>query len=353
MAFKFPWSRRVSNDRLVVSWSGQTLAYVLARQTTEGLHEVLQLGVAHQGSESLTDFFHQLQGLGLKGLDAHIMLWPEQYQMLQIDAPAVPPEELRLAARYQIREMLDSHVDEVTLDVMRVGDGQQQGVGYLFVVAATNAVVRGILDLSDALHWTVPVIDIQETAQRNLQNALAARDGYAHRAHAALVLQEGHQAVLTICANDELFYTRRFELPARFLAAPWEHGPELHVNQPDTFTPVGEYVPDYTYALPVSLLATATVSEDDAKAQHFVLEVQRSLDVWSRSWSSMPLFNLRVYAGERTDELAKWLAVQLGQTVLPLDVAAMFPGFEAASLCDQSQCLPLLGVLLRTEVRKL
>ncbi len=352
MDFKFPWLRRSSKERLVVSWTGQTLAFVLARRTVEGLHEVLKFGVMHRGPETLAEFSHRVHGLGLKGLDAHVMLWPEQYQVLQIDTPATPSNEMRQAARYQIREMLDAQGDDITLDVMRVGDAQQQGAGFLFVVAASNAVVREAFELGDTMAWTVPVIDIQETAQRNLQNALAAREGYSNKAHAALVLHEGRFAVLTICANDELFYTRRFELPAGFLTAPWVDDAKLYADQADAFTPVDEYVPDYSYARSAAVNVVPTVTADNAKIQHFVLEVHRSMDVWTRSWSSMPLFNLRVYAGERSEELAKWLGAHVGQTVLPLDVAAMFPGFDGGSFSDQSYCLPLLGILLRTEVRK-
>lgn len=365
---RWPWVRKGSSNQLVVSWSGQTLAYVLARARQDGGHEVLKFGVERQGVDSTADFVRRLQDLGLKGLVACVMLLPEQYQLLQIDAPAVAPEELRSAARYQIREMLDSHVDDVTLDVMRVGDGQQKGAGHLFVVAATNAVVRGVLELSDAINWTVSVIDIQETAQRNLQNALAGLDGHADRANAALVLLDGHQVVLTISANEELFYTRRFDLPAGFLTASWGHGDDAMDGSgeaSDAFTPVGEYVPDYSvggvsYGNDYSdtrVVASASVASghgvEDEKTQRFVVEVQRSLDVWSRSWSSMPLNMVRVYAGERSDELATWLEAQLGQTVKSMNISAFFPGFEGGAEGDRALCLPLLGVLMRTENRKL
>lgn len=361
---RWPWSRKGSGDQLVISWSGQTLAYVLARGRANGVYEVLKLGVAQQGNDSFEAFVHRLHALGLKGFEARIMLRPEQYQLLQIDAPAVPPEELRAAARYQIREMLNTHVDDVTLDVMRVGDAEPKGGGHLFVVAATNALVRSVLDLGDAMHWSVSVIDIQETAQRNLQSALAAREGRPERANAALVLVEGQEAVLTISANEELFYTRSFELPEGFLSAAWERG-NAALDAPDSaFAPVDEYVPDYSVggvvygndysdphtAAPSSLTAEAA---NDDQAQRFLVEVQRSLDVWDRSWSSMPLGGLRVYAGARSEELAKWLTAQLAQTVTALDVMAFFPGFAVAAAQDQGLCLPLLGVLLRTETRKL
>ena len=361
---RWPWQRKGSGEQLVVAWSGQTLAYVLARSGADGMHQIFKFGVERQGTDSMDDFVRRLQGLGLKGLEARIMLRPAQYQLLQIDAPAVAPEELRSAARYQIKEILETHVDDVTLDVMRVGDGQQKGAGHLFVVAAPNAVLREVLALGDALQWTVPVIDIQETAQRNLQNALTAREGRTDRANATLVLVEGQQAVLTISANEELFYSRRFELPAEFLTDSWENGPEIQGETVDSYTPVSEYVPDYSvggvsygndYSDSRSALSTsvATGSRNDEKAQRFVVEVQRSLDVWSRSWSSMPLYGVSVYAGARSSELAKWLEAQLGQTVQALDISAFFPGFEGGAEGEQALCLSLLGVLMRTENRKL
>ena len=360
---RWPWRRQGSGDQLVLSWAGQTLAYVLARVGADGAPQVLKLGIERQGADSTQDFVHRLQGLGLKEFEVCVMLRPEQYQLLQIDAPAVAPDELRAAARYQIKDMLHAHVDDVTLDVMRVGDSQQKGAGNLFVVAATNAVVRSVLDLGDIMHWSVPVIDIQETAQRNLQSALAARDGSVDRANAALVLVEGHQAVLTISANEELFYTRRFELPEGFLTASWGQGSEASAGLSGAFTPVDEYVPDYsvggvsygndyTATRAVHPEAITGAGANDG-AQRFLVEVQRSLDGWDRSWSSMPLNGMRVYAGERSAELSTWLAQQLGQTVVPMDVNALFPGFKSATAAEQALCLPLLGVLLRTEGRKL
>ena len=170
--------------------------------------------------------------------------------------------------------------------------------------------------------------------------------------------------MLTICANEELFYTRRFELPEGFLTASWGPGSDAPAASSNSFMPVDEYVPDYSVggvsygndytgtaaAQPASV---AVGSMDDDRAQRLLLEVQRSLDVWDRSWSSMPLNGMRVYAGERSEELSKWLGAQLGQTVGPLDVHALFPGFEGGAASDQALCLPLLGVLMRTESRKL
>ncbi len=352
---RWPFKRKVSTDQWIVSWAAQSLSYVRARPGDDGKFNIRQLGVERQGGDSMELFLQRLQALGLKGGDAMVMLRPEQYQLLQIDTPPVAPEELRSAARYQIREMLDVHIDDVTLDVMKVGDGQQKGTEHLFVVAATNAMIRQVLDLGDALHWTVQVIDIQETAQRNLQTAFSQQAGTGLRAEAALVIADGQQALLTISANEELFYTRRLDLPKGFMDMAWS-GSDAGGAADEGYTPVGEYVPDYSVggeSYGADYSGAAAGGSTNEGAQRVLVEVQRSLDLWDRTWSSLPLGGLKVLAGERSQELATWLGREMGQSVGTLELTGLFSGLDAFAPADVAACAPLLGVLLRTETRKL
>jgi MSHA biogenesis protein MshI len=356
---RWPWQRKSSGELLIVSWADEALAYLQARPLGKG-YEILRMGVERQGADGREGLVHRLQALGLKGLRAHIMLRPEQYQFLQIDAPAVPPEELRSAARYQVRELVDSHLDDITLDVMRLGDGQEKGQAHLFVVAAKNAVVRDAMTLAEALHWDVSVIDVQETAQRNLQSLVAQSEGRPDRATAALVLTDGRQALLTISANDELYYTRRLELPEGFMAMAWGQGEVAAA--PDSYTPVSEYVPDYSvggvaygndYSDARGAPEEIAGHAEQERAQRLVVEVQRSLDLWERSWTQLPLAAVRVFAGARSQELAEWLGREIGQAVGVLDVAAQLKGLPPTDTAEAAYCLPLAGVLLRTEGRTL
>ena len=173
------------------------------------------------------------------------------------------------------------------------------------------------------------------------------------------------QAVLTISAKEELFYTRRLEVSEQFLAEAWGQQDDRAATGPgDGFAPVEEYVPDYSvggvsygndYSEPRAArqASQAGLAGDGEGAQRFLVEVQRSLDVWDRTWSSMPLNGVTVYAGHRTQELAQWLGVQLGQTVIPMDLSTLFSGFKMGQVDGHALCLPLLGILMRTEDRKL
>jgi MSHA biogenesis protein MshI len=326
------WGRRSARaERLVLAWDGGALAFVQARKDGAERHQVQRFGVlrpaAPENSDELT---RQLAAAGLRGKAVRAMLRPSQYQMLQVDAPAVPPEELKKAARWQIREMVSLHVDDLTLDVLKVGDDRVRASGSIFVVAAPNAVIREVMGVAAAARCELDLIDIQDLAQRNLQTALARQLGVPdQRAHAAIVMTDDSQALLTICAYGELFYTRRIDLGPGFMRAPW-----------------GASGAEGTEAL-------ALAGPDEDRAQRLVVEIQRSLDLWDRTWPTLVLDRIFVQAGPRTGELAGWLSRDLGQPVAELDVAARFPGFEGGSEADRQLCWPLLGLLLRGEERQL
>src|SRR5690349_6905444 len=42
------------------------------------------------------------------------------YQMLSVDAPNVPPDELKTAIRWRLKDLLDYHIDDATIDVLDV-----------------------------------------------------------------------------------------------------------------------------------------------------------------------------------------------------------------------------------------
>jgi len=350
---RWPWQSKTKGDRLVVSWAGKEFAFV--RAGFNGEHwELYQMGIEAMGNDDARTFADRIARLGLKGSEVHAMLRSDQFQFLQVEAPAVPPEEQRAATRYLVRDMIDSHLDDVTLDILKVGDGEHKAAGQLFAIVVPNKAIRDIMELARALQWKVPVIDIQKMAQRNLQSALAALDGLQDRAVAAVVVGARH-ASLTICAKGELFYTRRIDLPEGFDRIDWAAIQSV-THDSESYLPVGEYVPDYagaspynTVSEPAPVAAGAAAQDDNDKAQRFLVEVQRSLDLWDRTWTAMPLAGISVFADENTPSLAQWLARELGQNVKPMEMARVFPGFAKAAPDVQRACAPLLGILLRDD----
>jgi MSHA biogenesis protein MshI len=270
------------------------------------------------------------------------------YQMLQIEAPAVPPDELKAAARWRIKDMVSRHVDEVTLDVMQVGNPQGPARQQLFVVAATNDALKATSQLAQAAGLQTTVIDIVDTAQRNLHTRAAARQDLADRATACLV-QHGPLCLLTICIGDELYYSRRLE---------WEptlpEVAERHSAAPLAAAPLAyEAVEATGLQWPGDAMAYELGSPaDEAEATpRLVVELQRSFDVWERSWPEQPVAQLLLHTGASSAALASYLQSVLGLRVQVLDLAQALPGAEQGGPWDGAQraCLPLLGALLRQD----
>ncbi|MEK6243607.1 MAG: agglutinin biogenesis protein MshI, partial [Pseudomonadota bacterium] len=58
--------------------------------------------------------------LRLDGYQCATLLRPGEYQLLLVEAPTVPPAELKSAMRWRVKDMIDYHVDDATLDVLDI-----------------------------------------------------------------------------------------------------------------------------------------------------------------------------------------------------------------------------------------
>ena len=87
----------------------------------------------------------------------------------------------------------------------------------------------------------------------------------------------------------------------------------------------------------------------EADVARIVIDLQRSLDVWERSWPGLPLAGIVVHANGQSAALAALLERSLGLPVEALDPLAIFPGLDgvAATPAVREAVLPLLGALLR------
>src|SRR5262245_41425598 len=48
------------------------------------------------------------------------LLAPDEYQLLLVEAPNVQPAELKAAVRWRVKDLLDYHVDDATIDVLDI-----------------------------------------------------------------------------------------------------------------------------------------------------------------------------------------------------------------------------------------
>lgn len=136
-----------------------------------------------------------------------------EYQLLVVDAPEVPPEELRAAMRWRIRELIDFHIDDAVLDVF---DAPPSGPGgsrhQLFVVVARSATVRQRIDELEQAGINLDIIDIPELAMRNLATRLPEDE-----AGLVTLYFSEHQCLITITRAGTLYLSRNIEIGYRDL----------------------------------------------------------------------------------------------------------------------------------------
>ncbi|MET0982446.1 MAG: agglutinin biogenesis protein MshI [Telluria sp.] len=235
-----------------------------------------------------------------------------EYQILSVDAPNVAPDELKTAVRWRLKDMLDFHVDDATIDVLDLPVDPHAAVRAqhsMFAIAARNSVIEARQKLFTAARVELAVIDIPETAQRNI-SALVEPPG-----RGVAMLSFGDEGgLLTVSFQGELYLARRIDLALEQLL---DDDPERR----------------------------------NASFDRITLELQRSLDHFERQYSFISVAKL-VLAPSSVKGLDDYLSSNLYTPVDTLDLATLFDFERAPQLLDplaQQRFLVPLGAALRHE----
>jgi len=242
------------------------------------------------------------------------LLAPGEYQLLQVDAPNVPEEELKAAVRWSVKDMLSFHADDATLDVLRIPSESTVGERKksLYVVAASNEVIKKRMQLFEQAHINLRVIDIPEMAQRNIA-ALYEQEG---RALALLAFDETG-GLLTFTGDGELYLARRIEIS-------------------------------------LGQLQDANESLRQQALDRLELEVQRSIDHFDRQFKHLPVRRLLVSVPENVG-LVERLGNSLDLPVERVKLSDVMDIEEVPELTSdevQVYALHALGAALRLEGRE-
>lgn len=248
---------------------------------------------------------------GLGGHHFTTLLVPGEYQILLIEAPNVPDEELKTAIRWKIKDSLSYHIDDAMVDVLRIPTGKSgpERAQSLYAVAAANDVIQKRMALFEQAKIKLDVIDIPEMAQRNIAALFEQED----RALALLAFDD-NGGLLTFTAGGELYLARRIEISA-------------------------------------GQLQDASESLREQCRDRVELELQRSLDYFDRQFNHLPVSRVLVSAPENTG-LAEFLSAMISAEVAKLDLSQALDIGAVPALADSefaAYALPALGAALRRE----
>jgi MSHA biogenesis protein MshI len=312
---KWPFARGTREPGwLVVSLRPGELSFVHGQYAPGGESVVDRCGThalegEYQGIERLT------KELGFDRYQCSTLLAPGEYQMLQVEAPNVPRTELKTAIRWRIKDMLEYHVDDATVDVLEVPRnpaGGERGRS-MYAITARNEVIQACIGRFEAARIPLSVIDIQETSQRNVA-ALFERDD---RGLALLYLGDD-QGLLTINFRGELVFARRIEVGKQALAS-----------------------------------SSGNVREE--QFQRILLELQRTFDHFDRQFTYVPIAKLMLAPDPEETGLLEFLASNLDVPVERVRLSGAIAFGSRAELEPQEEwrLFHLIGAALRHESKAL
>jgi MSHA biogenesis protein MshI len=258
-----------------------------------------------------------------------------QYQLLSVDAPIVPPEEMKEAVRWRLKDMIDFPVDQATIDIVDVPLAKAAGVRNqtLFAVAAQNSIIEQRQMLFSKAKIALTVIDIPDMAQRNISTLLEPEGRGL-----AMLSFNADGGLLTVTYGGELYLSRRIDVSLT----------QLLNSQPAPGAMKSE-VRD------IELVSEeAQLTPTDAQLNCFdkiTLELQRSLDHCDRQFHFIVVSKL-VLAPIHAPALQAHLAANMYMPVEMLNLADVVDLVDAPSLLtlqQQQRFFLCLGAALRQE----
>jgi Tfp pilus assembly PilM family ATPase len=146
----------------------------------------------------------------LNRLPCYVILSDEFYQLIPLENQAIPDNELRLAAPWRVKHLLDGPVEKKLIDVIPLPPfGAARSRKMHYVVVADQAQLQNILTLFEQCHLTIQALHIQTLTLAQLLNFNLGVEEQG----ALLYLGTDH-CELVFVQNQELYFSRRIAMPS-------------------------------------------------------------------------------------------------------------------------------------------
>lgn len=237
------------------------------------------------------------------------LLSSSHYHLHHIDTPSVPPQEVKAAVRWRVKDLIDYPLDAATVEVLTVPadpSAPDRDAGLYALTARTEAIetcARPFTESRTVLH----AIDIPDLAQRNIAALFEPPDSGV----AMLAFYED-EGILTFTRSGELLLSRHIDIP------------------------LDDLVQD--------------ASGRQERLERIGLEVQRSLDNFSYQYKHVEVSRLLVGPLPTDIGLLAFLSSSLAVPVEAVELArvmelAAVPQLQKAE--NQAQYFDLIGAALR------
>ena len=231
------------------------------------------------------------------------------YNMLLVETPNVPAEEITSAVRWRIKDLIEYPIDDTVIEMLDMPEQANPGHKPMnYAVVTQKATVQEQVDTVVNSSLSMDVIDIPELCIRNIAVSLPN-----YNSGLAFLHFTENQGFLTITRDGLLYLVRRIEIGRSSL---------------DSTTADAEAIREA-----VSKIA---------------LELQRSLDYYESHYDCPPIRQLLLGPGAGLNNLPEALNAELGLAVGTLDLAELFDIQTPISVEEQGNCLLAIGAALRS-----
>ena len=246
------------------------------------------------------------------------------YQLLQVEPPEVPQEEIRSAVRWQVKDLLNYDLEDAVLDVFLVPKEDFRNRNRIaFVVASPRETILERVGLIRESKLEIGAVDIPEMVLRNICSRLPeAGEGLAF-----LYLQKNNGLILLI-RESTVYLVRKINFGIQDI---FGHDAEADSEEDGHLAKEGL---------------------GNHHLENLVLEIQRSLDFFESSFN-FPAINHLIVAPfeEEYPDLLPCFEKNLGVNVKFLDLAQIFAEHAHLSSSLQARCLTAMGGALREIAR--
>ncbi len=203
--------RKKSSTRIGLSLSDECVSVLVIEGLNEQLDsknfvikEALHYDLTSEFSLSdckaqVTQF---IKDKGLNDLPCYCVLNEKDYQLLLVDPPEVPDNELQEAIRWKIRDLINFEIENAVIDIFHQPDKKM-----LYTVVAKREHILSLIGFVNDVGLVLKSIDIAELSYRNILDTYSMIDRGI-----ALIIVRQNEGKLLIVKQGNLYFSRRFSI---------------------------------------------------------------------------------------------------------------------------------------------
>lgn len=190
------FAQKESSHQLGIALRKDALAFCYKPEQGECKHHQIPLSDGNQQAA-----IEQLVAVDNINAQGHLILAPEQYQIVQVDKPSVPEEEILSALKWQVKELVSYSPDDMVVDYFS-GPILAGGSEKINVVCAQISVLKPIVNQLENSDITLKTISTEEFA-------FASLVPFQEQAVMLICQQPNEEVVILIVKHGRIFFHRR------------------------------------------------------------------------------------------------------------------------------------------------